>query len=210
MGSSNRLLQFLERHARVAAFLLILIASVRIALTWDVFNATTDEAAHIACGMEWLDRGTYYLEPQHPPLARVAVAIGPYLLGSRSVGKYEMILEGRAVLMAGSGLKGNLLSARAATLPFFWIGCVVVFLWASRVTGAAGGVLALAIFTQVPAILGHSGLATTDMALAAMIGAAVLAAIVWAERPSLRTSVIFGVLGGFAVLSKFSSLPFFI
>jgi hypothetical protein len=214
MGSSNRpvvqFLLFLERHAKVAAFLLVLIASVRIALTWDVFNATTDEAAHIACGIEWLDRGTYYLEPQHPPLARVAVALGPYLLGSRSVGELEMILEGRAVLMAGGRLESNLLAARVATLPFFWIGCIVVFLWASRLTGPASGVLALAIFTQVPAVLGHAGLATTDMALVAMLGAAVLAAIVWAERPSLWTSVIFGVTGGLAVLSKFSSLPFFL
>ena len=214
MGSSNRpvvqFLQFLERHARALAVLLVLIASVRVALTWDVFNATTDEAIHMACGMEWLDRGTYGLEPQHPPLARVAVALGPYLLGGRSPGGIDLVLEGKAVLMAGGRSKSNLFSARAAILPFFWIGCIVVFLWARRLIGPAGGVLALAVFTQVPAVLGQAGLATTDMALAAMLGAAVLAAIVWAERPSLWTGVVFGVAGGLAILAKFSSLLFFV
>jgi len=214
MGSFNRAvlqcLHFLDRHSRVAAILLVLIASVRVALTWNVFNATTDEAAHIACGMEWLDRGTYSLEPQHPPLARVVVALGPYLLGGKSPGGLDLIVEGKNVLMAGGRLKSNLLLARAAILPLFWIACIVVFLWARRLIGPAGGVLALALFTQVPAVLGQAGLATTDMALTSMLGAAVLAAIVWAERPSLWTSLVFGVTGGLAVLSKFSSFPFFV
>jgi hypothetical protein len=215
MGSSNRpvvqSLLFLDRHAKAAAVLLVLIASVRVGLTWGVFNATTDEGIHIACGMEWLDRGAYILEPQHPPLARVAVALGPYLLGGRSQGGgLELILEGKAVLESGGRLKTNLHTARAATLPFFWIACVVVFLWARRLMGAGGAVLALGVFTQVPAVLGQAGLATTDMALTAMLGAAVLAAIAWAERPSPWTSVVFGVMGGLAVLSKFSSMPFFV
>jgi hypothetical protein len=50
---------FLERHTRSAVLLLILIASVRIVSTYTVFNHTSDEPNHIACGMEWLDRGTY-------------------------------------------------------------------------------------------------------------------------------------------------------
>jgi len=77
---------FLERHARSAVLVLILIASVRIVSTYTVFNHTSDEPNHIACGMEWLDKGTYTYEAQHPPLARVAAALGPYLLGIRSQG----------------------------------------------------------------------------------------------------------------------------
>jgi hypothetical protein len=42
-----------------------------------VYWYTVDEPAHIACGMEWLDRGAYRLDSQHPPLALVAPAIGP-------------------------------------------------------------------------------------------------------------------------------------
>src|ERR1017187_10357074 len=80
------IIPFLERHARSAVLVLILIASVRIVSTYTVFNHTSDEPNHIACGMEWLDKGTYTYEAQHPPLARVAAALGPYLLDIRSQG----------------------------------------------------------------------------------------------------------------------------
>ena len=63
---------------------LVLVASIRIIATYTVLNHTYDEPAHIACGMEWLDKGVYRWEPQHPSLARVATALGPYLLGARS------------------------------------------------------------------------------------------------------------------------------
>src|SRR5438270_10797597 len=74
----------LERRAAVVAIAAVLFATVRIVATYPVFSHTTDEPAHIAAGMEWLQRGTYTWEPQHPPLARVAAARGPYLLGRRS------------------------------------------------------------------------------------------------------------------------------
>src|SRR6266478_2070895 len=68
----TKMARLLERHAIAISIVLVLIASVRIVLTWNVFNATIDEGTHIACGMEWLNLGRYQLEDQHPPLARVA------------------------------------------------------------------------------------------------------------------------------------------
>src|SRR5215471_8748192 len=65
----------------------LLIAAAAIASLVPVYSTlsqTFDEPFHIACGMEWLDRGQYTYEAQHPPLARVADAIGPYLKGLRS------------------------------------------------------------------------------------------------------------------------------
>ena len=68
-------LTFLERRARVIAVALVLLGSARIIATYKVFNHTFDEPVHVACGMEWLDKGSYTYEPQHPPLARVAGAL---------------------------------------------------------------------------------------------------------------------------------------
>ena len=82
-GTEPTLTAFLQTYATVIALALILFASVRIALTYTVFNHTSDEPNHIACGLEWLQNGTYTFETQHPPLARVAAALGPYLLGAR-------------------------------------------------------------------------------------------------------------------------------
>ena len=65
------------------AIVLTLVGVGRIVSTYHVFNQAYDETAHIACGMEWLDKGTFRMEPQHPPLPRVASALGPYLSGLR-------------------------------------------------------------------------------------------------------------------------------
>ena len=70
-----------RKAAAIVAVLLTLIGMVRIASTYAVLSQAFDEPAHVACGMEWLDKGTYTLEPLHPPLARVAAAIGPFLEG---------------------------------------------------------------------------------------------------------------------------------
>src|SRR5580698_5519461 len=83
-GYWTRFEAFLETRATWLAVALVVLASIRIVSTYLVFSHTFDEPAHIACGMEWLDKGVYTWEPQHPPLARVAAAIGPYLMGVRS------------------------------------------------------------------------------------------------------------------------------
>src|ERR1700689_161302 len=76
---------FVARYSLAIFLALVAIASARIITTYTVFNHTVDEPAHIACGMEWLDRGTYHYEAQHPPLSRVMMAILPhYILKAHS------------------------------------------------------------------------------------------------------------------------------
>src|SRR5580704_5702530 len=76
------------RWLQAALLILFLVVAIaRIVSTYKVFNQTWDEAVHVACGMEWLQLGTYNYEDLHPPLARVAVAIGPYLSGIRIKGQ---------------------------------------------------------------------------------------------------------------------------
>ena len=101
-------ISFLENHARIIAIAAVLLASVRIGTTWNVFSQTSDEPVHIACGLEWLDKGQYTGEAQHPPIARIATAIGPYLLGARPkpfAPKMNFTLlsaEGTRILTAGN------------------------------------------------------------------------------------------------------------
>src|ERR1017187_39029 len=111
----------------------IALGSLRIVATYIVFNHTVDEPAHIACGMEWLDRGTYKMEDQHPPLARVMAALGPYLSGIRSQGVWDknpgqagMYSEGQNIYYAGYRYNLTLVLSRLGILPFFWIACLAV------------------------------------------------------------------------------------
>lgn len=212
VGAADRLHPFLERYGLALALLLIVIASVRIVGAYWVFSQTSDEPAHLACGMEWLDHGEYLYEPQHPPLARIASAVGPYLLGARShpaTGFGAMYLDGLQIYHARGRYDDTLAASRAGILPFFWIACGVVYLWTRRDYGPGPAVLALFVFTMLPPVLAHAGLATTDMALTAFLGAAFLTAREWLVRPTRINAVWFGVAGGLALLSKFSSVVFF-
>jgi 4-amino-4-deoxy-L-arabinose transferase-like glycosyltransferase len=212
--SAQAAFSFIGRRSHILALALTLIATGRIVATYPVFSHTFDEPAHIACGMEYLDKGVYKLEPQHPPLSRVAVALGPYLAGIRSSGfldhgPFELNDEGLTVLYHEHRYDRNLALARLGALPFFWVACGVIYLWGRRWFDPVTAVAALFLFSFLPPVLAHAGLATTDMALTAFLGAAFLAGLNWLREPGLRTAVWFGAAGGMAALSKFSALVFF-
>ncbi len=204
----GRLRAVLASRSLLIAGAAVLIATLRIVATYPVFNHTIDEPAHIACGMEWLAKGSYQLEPQHPPLARVFSALGPFLAGERSQGRKEIYSEGAAILYHDGKYERNLMLARLGTLPFFWLACAVVWAAGARWYGKPQAALAVIIFTLLPSILAHAAVATTDMALSATAGLAFYALLVWAEHPSSATGAVMGFGCALAVLSKFSSLAF--
>ena len=197
-----------KKHSLFCFIVLLVIASARIVATYTVFNDTIDETPHIGCGIEWLDKGVYLYETEHPPLARLMTAAGPYLMGARYTGLADAAAEGRAVLKFGGQYDRNLALARLGILPFFWLASTVVYLWAKRSFGEPTAFFASLCFTTLPPALAHAGVATTDMAATATIGAAFLAMLVWAERPSRRRSVLFAAALAAAILSKFSSLAY--
>ena len=199
---------WVERRSLWIFLALTAVASVRIVSTYSVFSHTFDEPAHLACGMEWLSEGAYRYEPQHPPLARLATAIGPYLAGLRTLHKSDMWDEGLALLYDGGHYDRNLALARLGVLPFFWVAALVVYIWGKRYLGEPGAAFAVLLYTMLPPVLAHAGLATTDIALTAMVSASLLTALIWVEQPVPRNSIVFGAVTGLAVLSKFSALPF--
>lgn len=214
VATPSAVLVFLEKHAIAIAVAAVLLATIRIVATYAVYSHTADEPAHIACGMEWWDKGIYTCEPQHPPLARAAVALGPYLAGARSEPLkghdfVDITAEGLRILYGGHHYDLMLSTARMGILPFFWLACWVVYAWGSRYANRATAALAVAIFTFVPTVLAHAGLATTDMPLAACLGAAFLTGLFWVEDPTPKRAAIFGFCMGLACLSKFSTLVYF-
>jgi len=198
-----------SRSRSIAAFVVLLvIATARIVATYSVFNDTIDEPWHIACGMEWLSGGTYDCNPEHPPLARAMMALGPYLAGVRDSGLKDGQMRGRADLHQGGNFDRMLTLARMGILPFFWLAALVVYLWARRSFGEPAAFFATLCFTMFPATLAHAGLATTDMPATASIGAAFLAMLAWVGKPTPLRSLLFAAALALAVLSKFSSLAF--
>jgi hypothetical protein len=198
----------LEAIPGVVLLACVLAGAARIVATYPVFNQTWDEPAHVAAGMQWIDRGTYTYEPLHPPLGRVLTAVGPWLAGIRSADHENVWLEGNAIFHAGGRYDRNLVLARLGVLPFFIVATLVVFAWARRLGGGVAAICAVLLFTTLPPILAHAGIATTDIAITSTVVLASYATIRWLEQPTVGRSVLLGLAAGAALLSKFSALLF--
>ena len=208
--SSSRASGFFNRPIAWALCLMLLIGIgiVRIVATYHVFNHTIDEGAHVACGIEWLEKGQYRYETLHPPLARISVALGPYLAGVRGTGQPYMWGEATYILSSNGNYWHNLTLARMAVLPYFALLTTVVFLWARRLYGAPAGLLAAAVFTLLPTVLAHSAVATTDIAFTAFFCAALYRFTLLLEKPDWRNGVWFGVTAGLSLSTKLSTVVF--
>ena len=199
---------FLEKRAVILALYLVAIGSLRIAATYPLLSLTTDEPGHFACGLEFLQKHIYRFEAQHPPLGRMMSALLPYIDGTRLHGGTDRDREGFEVIANSPRPLRTVSLMRLGILPFFWLACVVVFLWSRRYFGAPIAVIATAFFTMTPAVLAHAGLATTDMAITACLAAAFFSLIRWAESPTWQNSLLLGVTSACAALSKFTALAY--
>ena len=185
-----------------------LIMCLRIASFCFEFSQTFDEQAHIACGMEWLDKGVYQYESAHPPLGRIAAAMGPYLLGERSHGLPDATVEGNAILGEGSHYRRTLGASRLGELPFAVLALAGVWVWARHYFGPSAAFFAALLFSLLPPVLANSGLATTDIAVTAACVWALYAFTRLLDDPSWKKSVALGIWCGIALISKFSAVPF--
>lgn len=206
----------LRRGCVAIAVLLTLVAVLRVLSSYSHTAQAFDEPYHVAAAIELLDKGTYTLDPLHPPLERIAIGLPLYLAGERlpnvSVSESDSSTEpylcavGNAILNDGGRYARNLMLARLGILPFLLLGCVVVFLWARREYGDFAGVAAVGLFTTLPVVLEFSGIAYTDMVAASTQAAAFWAFATWLEKRSLRSTVWLGIATGLALLSKFTTL----
>lgn len=197
--------------ARLALALIVLGACALAASTWHVFFATWDEPEHLAAGVELLDRGYYEYDTEHPPIARVVLALGPYLAGAHSYGTPPPsgVTEGEDILYRDGKYDLYLTLARAGALPFLALLLIVTWLWARRMlAGEGAALLAVVLLLSVPPVLGHAGLAALDVAAAATILLALYCLDRWLDTPSWRTAVWFGLATGLAVGTKFSAVPY--
>lgn len=182
---------------------------MRIFATYPIYSHTFDEPEHLAAGLEWWS-GKYTYDVHHPPLARAAIALGPMLFGAHTTGQDGVWREASEVLRTGRSYKANLTLARLGVLPFFLLACVVMWWWGRRIADERAGAFAVVLFTLVPPVVAHAGLATTDMPLVGTLLALSAAWVRWGDRPrALRRAALLGFGVGLALATKFSAIPFF-
>ncbi|MDP9160783.1 MAG: glycosyltransferase family 39 protein [Acidobacteriota bacterium] len=174
-----------------------------------------DEPASVAAGVEWFDRGTYTIDPIHPPLPRILIGLPLYLFGERypefaadDPHGHNYNDVGNSVLYGDAHYLRNLTLARIGVLPFFLVAGILTFLWARDEFGTLAAVMAVALFTTLPPILAYSGLAYTDAPAASIQFATLYAFTKWLKDPGSLNTVLLGIALGLATLSNFTSLLF--
>lgn len=194
---------------------LVLIAIVRICFTYSRTAEAFDEPCHVAAGIEFLDKKTYALDPVHPPLSRIAIALPLYWAGERyphlpaddpKSDNYNVV--GNHILYDSGHLHRNLALARIGVLPFFVLGAVIVFLWTLRIAGDRSAILAVFLYTTTPTILAFSSIAYTDIVAASTQIAALFAFSLCLEKASRSHTLWFAVALGLALLSKLTTVLF--
>jgi hypothetical protein len=196
-------------NRRFAALLALTVAitCARIATTYRVFSQTVDEPYHLAAGYDFLRTGRQISDPQHPPLARVLFAL-PFV-STPPPAATDGLGRGNALLLRDDRYTQNLGRARPGNLLFVAIGIVAVALWARHLLSPLAGLIAAILFASLPPILAHGGLATTDMAVAAMIPAALYALTLLLKQPTWPRAIALGIVIAAGLLSKYSFIAYF-
>ena len=190
---------------------LALLACAVCASTWHIFGHIWDEPEHIAAGMVLIDKGEYVYDDQHPPLARLAAAIGPYLAGARSHGSKPPSgeEEGRQILYHSAASYDTLLTlARAGMLPFLIVLVLSTWKAAERWQGQRVATVATLALISTPEILGHGSIAALDMPVTALCLLGYLMLVRWVESPTTLRAVLAGIAVGLAISTKLSAVPF--
>ncbi len=176
-------------------------------------SPTFDEGFYIARGWAFLRTGTL-LPLGHPPLTNLLSGLGVLLEPGLPD---PAALDGWAALDAERVSEDLLWRQGIATtrvvtlarLPIVWLGVLLgalVYRWGREVYGPNSALLALMLTAFCPNMLAHTGLATTDLGVAAFSLASLYAWSRTLRRPSRGWLLISGILFGLAQSAKFSAL----
>ena len=216
MGPAGRNRQSLGQVARDLGPPLLgglTIALVAAAVVWTVVSAaalspTFDEPHHLATGIEWWQFGTYRWWTENPPLPKILIALGPYLAGVRLPARPATLgvhpWNAGITILEDGGARIALL-ARLGTIPFLLLALWLTFALAGGRKNILPAFLALALVATYPPLLGHAGLATTDLAAVATVLAFLLALDRWADRPSRARALAVGSALALASLCKLTA-----
>jgi hypothetical protein len=182
-------------------------------------SATFDEGAHLPAGYSYLALGDHRLNPEQPPLVKLAaalplVALRPELrrddVSWVQARQWEF---GRRFLYRWNDADRLLFAGRLPVVALASCLVVAVLVVARKRFSPLAACAAAGLAALSPDVLAHGGLVTTDLAFALFFFLAVVAFDRLLERPSARRLIAAGLLTGAAFASKFSApilLPVFL
>lgn len=204
--------------------LLVCAASLAFAtwLAW-AWSPTSDEAIHVASGYQYLTKGAWRFDPEHPPLVKALTALPVLVLKPNLPAADEALWQGAAPTRYDSWRESRTWAdawlyesdnnpqvlAFTFRIPalLMWAALLVsLFFWLSRWFGERVATWGTVLTAWNPALLAHAPLANTDVPLALALIWLVVALVRFRESPSTKTAVWLGVAGTLALLTKHSAL----
>ncbi|MBI4522541.1 MAG: glycosyltransferase family 39 protein [Deltaproteobacteria bacterium] len=179
-------------------------------------SLTGDELSHLPAGYSYITTGLIKLNPQHPPLIKQLCAIPLLFLDPKPPLEPEALekVQLRPGFEWEYGEK--FLFSQDADRLLFWgrvpavmlsLGlATLVMVWASRLWGASGGLLALVLYAFDPTITAHAQFVTTDVGLAFFATLFLFAFRSYLEEPSRSRLLVSGLTLGLALGAKFSAV----
>jgi 4-amino-4-deoxy-L-arabinose transferase-like glycosyltransferase len=191
---------------------------------------TSDEAIHMFSGYEYLTKGDFRYNPEHPPLMKYLAALPLLVLNPRlptTTSQYETQFSNpyffgteQQVLIADDFLyhsgnnAGTMLFASRVPLVLVTLALgISVWLIAAYLWGWAGSLAAVALYCLDPLVNGSGHLVTNDILVSLTCLLALFLFWLFLRVPSWRNVLWLALLLGLAELSKFTALflyPFMI
>ncbi len=146
----------------------------------------------------------------NPPLVRLWAAI-PLALGGAEPGDAgahpDVGQIGDAFWQAGGDrIRFWFLIGRLMIIPLLSLTGVAVVLWSRAWYGERAALVSVLLWTCCPTVLANAAIVTHDLPLAAAWTLTLLALVRFAEHPSWRRALLFGVALGIAPLAKLTGL----
>ncbi|MBN1475687.1 hypothetical protein JXA47_02940 [Candidatus Sumerlaeota bacterium] len=184
---------------------------------------TYDEVAHLAAAHDYVTRGVYVLNIEHPPLVKQIAGLALLPLGLEGrvppepppgtedpVGHWrsQQWICGQALLLdLNPGRAMTILTVARTPLLVIWgtVLLTVVSLWVRAMIGLPAAVVALTLTAFSPNLLAHAWLVHTDFALTALVAAALAQTWLLRRRFTWPRAISLGALCGVALCTKHSA-----
>ncbi|WSN45706.1 glycosyltransferase family 39 protein [Streptomyces sp. NBC_01334] len=171
---------------------------------------TIDEPVYVAAAAGYLHEHRVRLNPEHPPLGKLVVAVGvafarphvdPWFTGTQEAAGRHLLYE------SGNDPWRLMLWARLPVIALTLLFGLVVFAFTRDLAGPAPALTALALYALSPDVVAHGSLATLDVPAAGFLLTSVW--LLWRARDggARRYLPLAGAALGAALATKMSTLP---
>ena len=192
--------------------LLVLASAIGLARTGASGDSVTvDEPSHLVAGYAALALGDYRLSPDHPPLARMILALPllaqPVEWRARETDAWprgDFLTVGRAFFEEWNNGQRMAQASRMVAIAGL-VGCILTIGALGRTLfGPTGGVLAMSVAAFDPALLAHGHLATMDVPFSSLALLTLFTAHRWLAKPTKGRLAVLALTFTAATLVKFS------